>query len=124
MTRSFFVATALLASVTVASLFGCEDDEKVLVGEGGTCASIVDCQAGLSCVASGDGRVCKTTTTPVPIPPADPDAETPDGGDPDAETPDGEAPDADPDAAPTEDAGDAAPADANDAAPADASDAG
>ncbi len=121
MTRSFVVATALFATATLASMIGCEDEEKVLVGEGGVCASILDCQPGLSCVASGSERVCKAASTNVPVSPNE-DAGT-DAADDAATETDAET-DAEIDAEP-EDAGDSAPPrDASDAAIGDASDAG
>jgi hypothetical protein len=98
---------------------GCEDKEKVLAAEGGACESILDCQAGLSCVATGvDSRVCRAVS--VEAPPADATIAI-----------DATPIDAAPDATPELDSGadvnevdaDAA-TDASDAAPRDASDAG
>lgn len=123
MSRSFIVAVALLCAASVATVLGCEDDEKVLVGEGGACASIVDCQPGLSCVAtSGDARVCKTAATSVPVGPEEDGAPPAEAG-ADTSAADAEA-DATTDDATTDDAADASPVDAADAAIVDASDAG
>ena len=93
--------------VAIIAAAGCEDDAKLLVGAGGACASIVNCEPGLSCVATGrEGRSCRSASTPLPGPaPEDgaaPDAAAPDATTEDANAPDtsdGEAPDAQIDAA-------------------------
>lgn len=124
MTRSFIVAVVLFGAAAAATVLGCEDDEKVLVGEGSPCASIVDCQAGLSCVAtSGTDRVCKMASTPVPVTP-EVDATTEDAGQDAIAAPDADPDAGDPDASAPEGGDATLPVDAADAAITDAADGG
>ena len=110
---TWIVPALALAAMATASAVGCEEKAKVLSTEGGPCESILDCQAGLSCVATGvSSRVCRVTSVDAPI-----DATV--------------RPDATLDATVEVDSGadasDAAPsvdADASDASPRDASDGG
>lgn len=116
MKRTVIVPALVAALLAGATAVGCDEEEKVLGGEGAACESILDCQAELSCVAtSPSARTCKRVATPSPpLPPEDAaaDAAETDGGT-DAEV-DGALPDAEPaDAAETgtpdaSDAGDAA----------------
>lgn len=112
MKRTVIVPALVAALLAGAAAVGCDEEEKVLGGEGAACESILDCQAELSCVAtSSNARTCKRVASPAPPLPAEDagtDAEA-DGGN-DAEV-DASTPDAD-------------PADAADASTPDASDAG
>jgi hypothetical protein len=114
MKRTVIVPALVAALLAGAAAVGCDEEEKVLGGEGAACESILDCQAELSCVATGAARTCKRVASPAPpLPPEDAttDAAETDGGT-DAEV-DASSPDADPaDAADatTPDSGDAADA--------------
>lgn len=113
MKRTVIVPALVAALLAGATAVGCDEEEKVLGGEGAACESILDCQAELSCVAtSASTRTCKRVASPLPPLPAD-DAGT-DAAEADA-APDGEVDGALPDAE---------PADAADTGTPDASDAG
>ena len=117
---SWIVPAIALAAMATVSAVGCEEKEKVLAAEGGACESLLDCQPGLSCVATGvDSRVCRVVS--VEAPPADATV-VPDAA-PDAKVELDSGADA-VDAAPPVDAETDAETDASDAAPRDASDAG
>jgi hypothetical protein len=116
MKLSWIVPAIALAAMATVSAAGCEEKEKVLAAEGGACDTTLECQPGLSCVATGvDSRVCRTAS--VEAPPLDatipldaaPDATL----DPDSDVDDG---------APASDTG--SETDASDAAPRDARDRG
>lgn len=103
-----------LAGLATITAFGCKDTEKVLSAEGGSCETILDCQAGLSCVATdATSRVCRLAS--VQAPPVEEDATadanttTPDATVEDTGVLDSEAPDA------SDGASDGSSGDANDA---------
>jgi hypothetical protein len=52
----------------------CEDTERTISAEGGSCGTVADCEPGLACVASGSGRVCRKPVVGEPVPFVDTDA--------------------------------------------------
>jgi hypothetical protein len=112
MKLSWIVPAIALAAMATAA--GCEEKEKVLAAEGGACETTLECQPGLSCVATGvDSRVCRTASVEAPPLDATIPLDAAPALDSDSDVDDG---------APAMDVG--AETDASDAAPRDARDRG
>ena len=66
--RRFGLWAAGLATSVFLLTNACEDTEKTISAEGGSCGTVADCEPGLACVASGSGRVCRKPVIGEPVP--------------------------------------------------------